>query len=66
MKTIGIILLVIGLIATVVFGIQAFQDSETFSFLGLDIGVSKADWTPVIVSGVVLLIGLVMTFRGKK
>ncbi len=66
MKTIGIILLVIGLIATVIFGIQAFQDSETFSFLGLDIGVSKADWTPVIVSGVVLLIGLFMTFRGKK
>ena len=66
MKTIGIILLVIGLIATVVFGIQAFQDSETFSFLGLDIGVSKADWTPVIVSGFVLLVGLVMTFRGKK
>lgn len=66
MKTIGIILLVIGLIATVIFGIQAFQDSETFSFLGLDIGVSKANWTPVIVSAVVLLIGLVMTFRGNK
>ena len=66
MKTIGIILLVIGLIATVVFGIQAIQDSETFSFLGLDIGVSKANWTPVIISGIVLLIGLVMTFRGKK
>lgn len=66
MKTIGIILLILGLIGTVVFGIQAAQDSETFSFLGLDIGVSSANWTPVIVSAVVLIIGVVLTARGKK
>ena len=48
------------------FGIQAAQDSETFSFLGLDIGVSTANWTPVIVSIIILVIGVVIMGVGKK
>lgn len=66
MKTAGIILLILGGIGTVVFGIQAMQDSDSFSFLGMDIAVSSANWTPVIVSVILLVIGLVMTSRGKK
>lgn len=66
MKTAGIVLLIIGIIGTLVFGIQALQDTETFSFLGLDIGVSSGNWTPVIISVVVLVIGLVMVFADKK
>ncbi len=66
MKTAGIILLVIGLIGTIVFGIQAMQDSESFNFLGMDVAVSSANWTPLIISGILLVIGLVMTSRGKK
>jgi TRAP-type C4-dicarboxylate transport system permease small subunit len=66
MKTVGIILLILGIIGAIVFGYQAMQDSESFNFLGLDIAVSKADWTPLIISGVVLVIGAVLTFRGKK
>ncbi len=66
MKTIGIILLVLGIIGVLVFGIQAANNTETFSLFGIDIGVSDANWTPVIVSGVVLIIGAVLTARGKK
>ncbi|MDO9551926.1 hypothetical protein [Rhodonellum sp.] len=66
MKTVGMILLILGAIGTVVFGIQAMQDSESFSFLGMDIAVSTANWTPVIISGVMLVIGLVLTAQGKK
>lgn len=66
MKTVGIVLLILGAIGTLVFGIQAMQDSEGFSFLGIDIAVSTANWTPVIVSIILLVIGLVMTSRGKK
>ncbi len=66
MKAVGIILLIIGLIGTLIFGAQAMQDSESFSLLGIDIAVSKANWAPVIISGVVLLIGLILTFRNKK
>lgn len=60
MKILGSILLVIGIIGTLVFGIQAMQDSESFSFLGMDIAVSSANWTPVILSGVVLIVGLLL------
>jgi len=66
MKTVGIILLVLGIIGVIVFGIKAMDDSESFSLFGLDIAVSKADWTPLIISGVVLVIGAVLSFRGKK
>jgi uncharacterized membrane protein YidH (DUF202 family) len=66
MKTVGIVLLILGAIGTMVFGIQAMQDSESFSFLGIDIAVSTANWTPVIISVILLVVGLVMTYRGKK
>lgn len=66
MKAAGIILLVIGLIGTIVFGYQAIQDSESFNFLGIDVAVSKADWTPLIISGAILVLGLIITFLKKK
>lgn len=66
MKTIGIILLILGAVGTIVFGIQAMQESESFSLLGMEIAVSTANWTPVIISAIVLIIGIVMTTVGKK
>ena len=66
MKAAGIILLVIGLIGTIVFGYQAAQDSESFSLFGMDVAVSKADWTPLIISGAILVLGLIITFLKKK
>ncbi|MBL1233666.1 MAG: hypothetical protein P1U44_06455 [Vicingaceae bacterium] len=66
MKAAGIILLVIGLIGTIIFGYQAIQDSESFNLLGIDITVSKADWTPLIISGSVLLLGLIITLLKKS
>lgn len=66
MKTAAIVLLVIGIAGTLVFGLQAIQDTETFSFLGIDIGVSSANWTPVIVSAVFLAAGVVLMSMNKK
>ncbi|MGF1638647.1 MAG: hypothetical protein ACFCUU_16330 [Cyclobacteriaceae bacterium] len=66
MKIVGIILLIAGIIGTITFGIQAMQDSESFSLLGMDIAVSTANWTPVIVSAILLIVGLVITLRGNK
>lgn len=60
MKTLGIILLILGLIGTIVFGIQAMNDSESFSLFGLDIAVSTANWTPVLLSGAITIIGIVI------
>ncbi len=66
MKIAGIILTVLGIIGLIVFGIQAMNDSESFSLLGMDIAVSTANWTPVIISGVLTLIGVVVLATAKK
>jgi len=66
MKIAGIILLILGLIGLIVFGVQAINNSETFSFLGLDIGVSSANWTPVILSALVTIVGVVLMASRKK
>ncbi len=60
MKIVGTILIILGIIGTIIFGIQAMQDSESFSFLGMDVAVSSANWTPLIISVVVLVIGVVI------
>lgn len=66
MKKIGLVLLFVGLIGLLYFGYQAIQDSESFNVLGVDVAVSKADWTPVIFSGVITLLGIILAFAGKK
>ncbi|WP_143959990.1 hypothetical protein [Litoribacter populi] len=66
MKIAGMILLILGVVGTLIFGIQAIQDSESFTFLGMDIAVSTANWTPVIVSVVLMVIGGIMMGAGSK
>ena len=66
MRTAGIVLLIIGLAGALIFGVQAIQDTETFSFLGIDIGVSSANWTPVIVSAVIIVIGVILMSFSKR
>ncbi|EIM76914.1 hypothetical protein A3SI_08241 [Nitritalea halalkaliphila LW7] len=65
MKTFGFLLIIIGVVGLLFFGFQAMQDSESFSFLGLDIAVSSANWTPVVGSGAVFIIGLILAARRK-
>ncbi len=66
MKILGIVLLAIGIIGTLFFGIKAMQDSDSFSFMGVDVAVSTADWTPVIISVVLLAVGAVITVKNNK
>jgi len=65
MKILGIILTVLGVIGCVYFGIQAMNDSESVSLLGMDIAVSTADWSPLIVSAVVAVAGLLIMRTSK-
>lgn len=65
-RTIGIILTVIGAIGTLITGIQALQNSDSFSIFGVDIAVSSANWTPLIISVAVLIIGIVMMRSPKR
>lgn len=66
MKVAGIVIFILGLAGLIIFGIQAMNNSETFNFLGMNLAVSSANWTPVIVSGVVMIIGFIMWVTQKK
>lgn len=65
MKVAGIVLFILGLAGVIIFGLQAMNDSETFSFLGINVAVSSANWTPVIISGVVMIVGFVLSMTKK-
>lgn len=66
MKILGTILVIAGILGCIIFGIQAMDDSESFSLLGMDIAVSTANWTPLIVSAVIAIIGVfVMRANGS-
>ena len=64
-KLFGTILLVSGLTALLITGIHAIQQTKTFSFLGLDIVVSNGSYTPVIISLVVMIMGIVLLASAK-
>lgn len=66
MKVAGIVLFILGLAGVIIFGIQAINNSETFSFIGVNVAVSSASWTPVIVSGAVMIVGFVMSVVKKR
>jgi hypothetical protein len=66
MRKIGLGLLIVGLIGLVYFGYEAMQASENFSVLGVDVAVSSANWTPVIFSGIVVVVGIILTLTRKK
>ena len=66
MKKVGILLLIIGIIGLAYFGYEAMQESESFEVLGAEVAVSTANWTPVIISGVIAVIGLIMTVAKKS
>lgn len=65
-RIIGIILIVIGVIGSLFTGMQAAEESESFSLFGLDFAVSSANWTPLIISVAILIIGIVMVSSARK
>lgn len=65
-KGIGIFLTLAGLVATIITGMNALDQSESFSVFGADVVISQADYTPVIISAVVLIIGVVLWAGSKK
>jgi len=66
MRIAGIILLVLGIIGLLLFGYQAINQSEAWNFLGMEIAVSSANWTPVIASAAVTLAGAIFVGIGRK
>lgn len=64
-NTVGAVLTIGGLIALIYTGINYMNNTESFGFLGADVVVSQGDPVPVVISGVVLLVGIVL-LRTKK
>lgn len=63
-QTIGGILSIAGLIGVVFYSYQYLSDSESFSFLGADVAVSTGNYVPILISGIILVAGL-LVYRSK-
>lgn len=66
MKTIGYLLTIGGIIAAIYAVVNYLNESESFSAFGLDIAVSKGDPTPIIISAIVLLAGILIIRASKN
>ena len=66
MKVVSKVLISLGIVGVIYFGIKAINQSESFELLGMDVAVSKADWTPLIASGLVLIVGIVLGLVRKS
>lgn len=60
------LLIVGGLIALIYFGYEYYQATSHFEALGTEVVVSQGDTTPLIISGIVLLAGVLLRFINKK
>lgn len=60
-ETIGRIITIGGVLGIVYYGYEYFQNSESFEAFGADVAVSTGDYTPIIISAVVMLVGIVIT-----
>lgn len=60
MKYVGWLFSVGGFIALLITGINYINESESFSLLGVDVAVSKGDPTPMIISAIVLVAGILI------
>lgn len=66
MRAVGIILAVLGGIALIVTGINYANQTDKFNFLGLNVTVSQGNIAPLIVAGVVFLIGIIFTATARR
>lgn len=65
-RLVGIVLFIVGLVGAFVTGLDAYNNTESVKIFGKQITLSQADWTPVIISGAVMLVGLVLLLSGSK
>ncbi|HET8865146.1 MAG TPA: hypothetical protein VFM80_05565 [Gracilimonas sp.] len=58
---IGKILTVVGLLGVMFYGYQYYENSNTFEAFGADFAISTGDYTPIIISAVVMVSGIVIS-----
>ncbi|EMR02211.1 hypothetical protein [Cesiribacter andamanensis] len=67
-RTLGILLFILGAVGSIITGWNAYQSTESIKLLGKQITISEADWTPLVISAAVAIIGLILasTASSKK
>jgi hypothetical protein len=66
MKITGLILSIVGAIGLIIAVINYANQTDKFSFLGLNITVSQGSIVPIIVSGIILLLGIIITMSKRN
>lgn len=66
MRNLGYLFSIGGFIALIITGINYLNESESFSLLGLDVAVSKGNPTPMIISAIVLVAGVLIIRASNK
>ena len=66
MKILGIVIVVLGLIGTFAFGIQAMNRTQSLNIFGNEIAFSSVSWLPITVSIVLLIAGILLLASAQK
>ncbi len=66
MKIAGAVLLIIGLIGFIISVVDYINKTNRFSFLGLEVTISEGSLVPLIISGVVFLLGTILIIGKRK
>jgi len=66
MKILGIVIVVLGLIGTFAFGIQAMNRTHSLNIFGNEIAFSSVSWLPITVSIVLLIGGILLLASAQK
>jgi len=66
MKTSGIILTIIGAVGLIISGINYAEQTDKFSFLGAEITISEGSIIPLVITGIIFLIGLIMVLSKRN
>ncbi len=66
MKIVGIIIVILGVVGTFAFGIQAMNRSHSLSLFGNEIVFSSISWLPITVSIVLLIGGILLLASVQK
>ena len=60
MKITGIILVILGIIGLIISGINYANQTDKFSLLGINITISQGSFVPIIITGIVLILGIIL------
>lgn len=66
MKKTGKILIFVGVLGLLLFGLYGLINPDAFEVMGIKILFGMANWIPIVISIVVLLIGVVLMYTGIK